>query len=713
MKKRLIVAGVIVLILAVTTVLSILHFRNSKREAMRTWAHETAIPEIQKLLEAEDYPAAYALAKKAQVFIPDDPTLKTCMDDATNDISIHTKPEGARVAYKLYKDVDGKWVDLGVTPVNKVRVPVGMHRLKITKEGYQEREVARGVLLRNGFSAKQKEFLKPFFGDLLSFQFDLHKNNSIPKDTISVDSGRFQMAIQGFPLKITGMALEKFFIDRTETTNRQYKEFIDVGGYKNPKFWKQDFKKDGQVIPWTEAMKSFVDQTGHPGPSTWEMGDYPEDEGDFPVSGVSWYEAAAYAEFRGKSLPTIFHWVRAAFPIREVMLPITPVIIPQSNLGGTKPVKVGLFPGIGSSGAKDMAGNVREWCWNGNKERRYCLGGMWKDPAYMFNESLALSTWDRSPGNGFRCVVYPEGVSPSSKLFRDVDLGFYDPYDVPPLSKEVFQAKKAMYSYAPIPLDPVIESENAGGRGWIRETVSINAAYNKERLILHIDLPTTGKPPYKAVIYFPGGNATRQAAFARNPMWEPWDAIPKSGRAFITPIYSGTFERGGGSSDWAYKSFGIWFSEWVQDLGRTIDYLESREDINTKDIALLGLSLGGLFGPAFSVYEDRIKVLILIAGGIYFSKARPKPRAFTAPLATAPILMLNGKYDYIFPVETHQKPMFELIGTPPEHKRHVLYECGHVPLPRVPMLKEIMAWLDKYQGPVNSKGTDKQTKNEK
>ncbi len=57
-----------------------------------------------------------------------------------------------------------------------------------------------------------------------------------------------------------------FFIDRYEVTNKQYKEFIDKGGYRNPDFWKHEFKKDGKVISWEEAMKLFIDETGRPGP---------------------------------------------------------------------------------------------------------------------------------------------------------------------------------------------------------------------------------------------------------------------------------------------------------------------------------------------------------------------------------------------------------------------------------------------------------------
>ena len=264
---------------------------------------------------------------------------------------------------------------------------------------------------------------------------------------------------------------------------------------------------------------------------------------------------------------------------------------------------------------------------------------------------------------------------------------------------------KAMYAYPKKPLNPVVESDKEAGRGWKTETVSIDAAYGKDRLILHIDLPTTGKPPFKAVIYFPGANAWFQGKFNRMPSMEPWDAIPRNGRAFITPIYSGTFERGGADPDkLMYKSIATWYSEFIKDLERTIDYLETREDIDTRNIAFLGLSWGAQRGAMFTPFVDRIKVQILVAGGIEFPLSFPKPMGLAEPHSTIPTLMLNGIHDCRFPVETHQKPLFDLIGTPAEHKRHVLFDAGHLPLPRAEMLKEIMAWLDKYQGPVESEG---------
>jgi hypothetical protein len=45
-------------------------------------------------------------------------------------------------------------------------------------------------------------------------------------------------------------------------------------------------------------------------------------------------------------------------------------------------------------------------------------------------------------------------------------------------------------------------------------------------------------------------------------------------------------------------------------------------------------------------------------------------------------------------------PLFKLLGTPAEHKRHVVFEgAGHVP-PRIEVIRETLGWLDRYLGPV-------------
>jgi dipeptidyl aminopeptidase/acylaminoacyl peptidase len=65
-----------------------------------------------------------------------------------------------------------------------------------------------------------------------------------------------------------------------------------------------------------------------------------------------------------------------------------------------------------------------------------------------------------------------------------------------------------------------------------------------------------------------------------------------------------------------------------------------------------------------------------------------------------PTLMINGRYDSAFVYDTSQKPLFDLLGTPDEHKELKLYETDHIP-PRIEFIKETLAWLDRYLGPVN------------
>jgi eukaryotic-like serine/threonine-protein kinase len=66
------------------------------------------------------------------------------------------------------------------------------------------------------------------------------------------------------------------------------------------------------VITWENAMKLFPDKTGKPGPAGWEVGTYPDGKEDHPVTGISLYEAMAFAKFSGKSLPNVFQWSRVA-----------------------------------------------------------------------------------------------------------------------------------------------------------------------------------------------------------------------------------------------------------------------------------------------------------------------------------------------------------------------------------------------------------------
>src|SRR5262249_57046768 len=138
----------------------------------------------------------------------------------------------------------------------------------------------------------------------------------------------------------------------------------------------------------------FKASAGRRGPATWELGTYPEGHADYPVSGVSWYEAAAYAEFAGKSLPTIFHWYKAAD------IGIFSDILKLSNFGGQGPAPVGKFQGLTQPGAYDMAGDVRDGCWDATSNgRRYILGGPPNDPGDMFSAAGAPLPFRPTPAH--------------------------------------------------------------------------------------------------------------------------------------------------------------------------------------------------------------------------------------------------------------------------------------------------------------------------
>ncbi|HEC62717.1 MAG TPA: hypothetical protein ENI27_10775, partial [bacterium] len=476
-------------------------------------------------------------------------------------------------------------------------------------------------------------------------------------------------------------------------------------------YWKHEFIKDGTVLTWEEAMPECIDQTSRPGPATWQAGDYPAGQDDYPVSGINWYEAAAYAEFAGKSLPTVEHWETARGGhtpvIRWPQLGGFAVFAPFSNFEGKGPVPVGSLPGLTSYGAYDMAGNVREWCWNETPKGRLIRGGAWNDNTYAFGARAQAPPFDRSSHNGFRCALYPDPEKIPESAFAMITFGeTRDFYKEQPVSDAIFQVYKEQFSYDKTALNARLESRDESSEDWIHERITFDAAYSDERIIAHLFLPKNTDPPYQTIIYFPGGASRFQSSsedltnYYEFPVFLSF--LVKNGRAVLYPVYKGTFERSvAGLIHIGYDShlFTDYLIQLGKDFKRCIDYLESRPDIDSTRLAYYGMSWGGKLGAIIPAVEDRLKASILLAGGL---KGLARPEADQINYITrvkTPTLMLNGKYDTIFPYETSQKPMYDLLGTPDEHKELKLYETDHIP-PRNEFIKEILSWLDRYLGPV-------------
>ena len=274
-------------------------------------------------------------------------------------------------------------------------------------------------------------------------------------------------------------------------------------------------------------------------------------------------------------------------------------------------------------GTFDMAGNVREWCWNPSRSDRYILGGSWRDPAYTFGHAQARSPLDRSQANRIRLVRYLDETGLATAR-GNVELSNRDYTTERPVSDDVFEVYQERFAYDRAPLNVEVELVDESPRDWITEKVTFDAAYGEERVIAYVFTPKSSSPPHQAVVYYPGSTAIWRENFSGPPFG---GFIVKGGRTLVVPIYKGTYEpRSGLLSTWPNMTHGYVddVTMWVQDLRRTIDYLETRDDIDIDLLAYFGVSWGGRLGAIIPAVEDRLKVSILYSGGLASGRSRPE-----------------------------------------------------------------------------------------
>jgi len=359
--------------------------------------------------------------------------------------------------------------------------------------------------------------------------------------------------------------------------------------------------------------------------------------------------------------------------------------------------------GISSFGIYDLAGNIREWCYNGNGENgeSYILGGGWNDPTYSFNDAGTQPSIDRSLSNGFRCIKELEGDTTLSSLAGPVVREFRDYRKEKPVDDKTFNIFLKQFVYDKSPLnEEVITMADTGI--WKVEKVTLDAGYNNEQLIVYLFLPRNAQPPYQPVIYFPGSGAISLNKLNILNLGQP-EFIVKSGRVLIYPILKGTYDRKAELSNTGPKET-VFYKDhvimWRKDIGRTIDYLETRNDILSDKVGYFGYSWGGFMGAIIPAVEKRIKAIVLHVGGLAPERTLPEVDQINfLPRVYQPILMMNGKYDMYFPVETSQKPFFDLLGTPAKDKNLLIYDTGHL-VPKMELIKETLNWYDKYLGVV-------------
>jgi eukaryotic-like serine/threonine-protein kinase len=666
------------------------------------------VRDVEQLIKEEKLRQAFALLEhEVAPYLPGDPRLEELRSECSWILSILTDPPGADVSRKSAADPGEDWEHLGKTPIEKLRLARGLFHWKLEKPGYETVEgfgMDRWYLLNRLGEVDFMENINLMRGVTQQGTWEvlLDLQGSRPEGMIRVP--RTPPRWLQSRLSTMDIALGPFFLDRYEVTNRQFKQFVDQGGYQKKEFWEHPFVKDGKPLSWEEAMTEFRDATGRPGPATWELGSYPDGQDDHPVAGVSWYEAAAYAKFAGKSLRTVYHWLVASG------IWMAGEIVPRSNFGRAGPAKVGQYQGLGPLGTYDMAGNVKEWCFNSAGDgKRYLLGGAWDEQQYQFSMPDAQSPFHRARNCGFRCVKYLPGQEPAPEApeFREEKRPKRGFLREKLMTDPEFEVVRRAYAYDKRALNArVIREEET--THWVRERVEYDAAYGKERAVAYLFLPRHVRPPYQPVIYWPGLYAVLTKENALPPLdLEGVAFLVKSGRALVWPIYKGTYHRrferpeSGAAEAWER-----WLEQ-AKDLRRAIDYLQTRpEDLDAGALGYYGLSWGASGTIAVLAVEDRIKAAVLADGGLWLGQV-PRPELdllHYLPRIKIPMLMLNGEHDDTFPPIESQDPMFQLLGTPADNKRHLLFKGSHVAIPLPERMQETLNWFDRYLGPVKRKG---------
>ena len=192
-----------------------------------------------------------------------------------------------------------------------------------------------------------------------------------------------------------------------------------------------------------------------------------------PVTGISWFEAMAYTRFRGKSLPSLAVWVRAAISLNECCEPIAPKMKRFGNFG-TDLVDVGTSGAVGPYGTIDAGGNAAEWVLNARGNLRLAPGGSAGEAPYAFSGyQQSASPWDRSEFRGIRAVKLASPVD--ARLLADIPAPVEWPM-AKAMSAEAFEAIVATYDAVATAADPRVEAEKKTSYGTVRGSVCAAAS---------------------------------------------------------------------------------------------------------------------------------------------------------------------------------------------------------------------------------------------
>ena len=661
------------------------------------------VPQIEALSSKADYFAAYDLAAETQKYLANDSTITRLMPTISDTLTVTSEPSGAQVYLKRFSpDATGNFPPrqlVGTTPIRDIRIARGQYVLYVEKDGFvKTAQTISGALLLAGF---QTVIPPP-----LTIEQKLLSADTVPNGMTLVTGGEYRLRAWARPTD-EKVQLDDFLIDQYEVSNQDYKEFINAGGYLKKQYWTHPFIKDGKTLTWEEGIQEFKDRTGLPGPRTWSSQNFPDDKAKHPVTDVSWYEAAAYAAFRGKQLPTIFQWEKAARNGRVVGATFH---MPwgannpgsslewRANFEGKATIPVDSWEfGMSPFGAYNMAGNVSEWCLNETSEGFISAGGAWGEPAYSFAYYGRFPGFHTSDKRGFRCALNPDSTGNDGNVRIEINK------EIPVYTRssdQDFARWVRAYDYLKSPLDPQLEQQETDA--WIRERITFNGA-DGERAIAYLYLPKNFPRPLQVIHFVPPSDVEMGQKPATRAAETFLETEIKSGRAVFVVLLKGYIERlrlaGFVSPDPSTAEYRDKIVNWITDLRRGLDYIETRNDIDSKKIAFFGPSSGASVGLILAAVDRRYASVYLVASGIRNPNTRFIAEANFinfAPHIRGPILMLQGRYDEILAWKTEAEPLYKLLSEP---KQLILHDGGHAPSFEL-FATTTHRWLDETLGPV-------------
>ena len=634
---------------------------------------------LPKISKAFDNGETYYVFKNSIQLLksyPDNEILKSFLKKTSWNVNVDSDIEKTDVYIKYSRD--STWTFLGKTPIDSISVPA------LGGENDFNLKLISGEI---EYLASDEEY---------GF-FELSFIEKLPKNFILKSSKKNQIVF--FPGVYFGdnNSWPAYGVSKYEVSNSDYKKFIEDGGYENEEYWEFPIKISGKNYDYENSIKLFKDKFGRFGPGNWRYGQYPKGEDNFPVTNISWFEAKAFAKYKGLKLPNVFQWLHSAGLLDDFgKIPD----LKKSNYNSNKLTDVS--SSIEKKLLPNIAGNVREWVTNPHGEDKYgILGGAYMDNSYTFNSFYSLSPFDRSNGNGFRLVKqFSDDSNLDTLKINFVKRDFNLEEDV---SDEIFEYYKSQFDYKPYPLDVNLTNIEYKNDSYFIEKFEMQTPYKSdEKLSGYIAYSKNFKGKLKPIIHFPNAGAL----FSNDDSWfinssiEEYIHLLDEGYALIMPVYFSTRSREHKIKSWwpnesdEYKQAILKIGK---DYRRVIDYIESRDDFDFSKLSYTGNSWGSVSSNYLLAIDDRVKSATIFVGGLMLqrSKKEIEPHIYLRRVKV-PILHIVGTLDGIFEYEDSFIPWNKLIGTPEKDKRIIISEGAGHGLNRDLIIENQLKFLKKY-----------------